>query len=335
MNTRNFHDRLFYHYDLSPWRAGPEQIYGFHLESVLSKLADLMGDSFHNYRFLIYEHKPWLDFPEFKMTGKDVILVMLADERSRVPLEICNQFFAIIKSYYPLEENVKNILAFPIGYSNSASLTRLIPFNERKYDASYAGNFLANRLDFYRQFTWLRFLPPFPIHHVRVRTLYFKILTKLNLYKPRAFQDQYGKSICYWSGGFAKGLPREEYADIISNTRIALCPKGFRNTECFRLMETMRLGCVLIADDLPPSRWYKDSPIIIETNWLKIGTLIRGLLDDPARMAELHRKTLDWWENVCSDDAVARYLADEIHRLKNESAGYRAIAGSTESIGLP
>lgn len=319
MIARNFFDNFYYFQDLSHWRANSEQIYGLHLENVLSRMAEILGDSYYDYRFLIYEHKPWLGFPEFKIAGKDVILIMLSDEMSCVPLEISHQFFAIFKAYYPLEENMGNILAFPIGYSNSASLTRFIPFEARKYDASYAGNFLANRLDFYRQFSWLRFFPPFPISNVRLRTLYFKILTKLKIYKPRRFDNTFGSSICYWSGGFAKGLSREEYADIISNTKIALCPKGFRNTECYRLMETMRLGCVMIADSLPPSRWYKDSPIIIETNWLKIGSVIQGLMQDPEKMDEIRRKTLDWWEKVCSDEAVAKYLADEINRLKAES----------------
>jgi hypothetical protein len=75
----------------------------------------------------------------------------------------------------------------------------------------------------------------------------------------------------------------------------------------------------MIADSLPPSRWYKDSPIIIETNWLKIGSVIQGLMQNPEKMDEIRRKTLEWWEKVCSDEAVAKYLADEINRLNAQS----------------
>ncbi len=316
MKDKQFFDRLYHDYDKKLWRASPSNIYGLHLESILSGLAEILGDSYYDFRFLVYEHKLRVPTPNFEMTGKDVILIMLADEKSSVPLEICDQFFAVFKAYYPLEENVRNILAFPIGYSNSASLTSFRPFEGRKYDATYAGNFLANRLDFYRQFTWLRFLPSFPINNVRLRTLYFKILTKLKIFRPRKFIDVFGKSICYWSGGFAKGLSREDYAEIISETKIALCPKGFMSTECFRLLETMRLGCVIISDELPPSRWYKDSPIIIERDWLNIGKVINELRQDPKRMLELHQKTLDWWNTRCSDEAVSQYLANEIRRLK-------------------
>ncbi len=320
MSYKNHQDNIYFYYDLSKWKPDPKAIYGFHLDSVLSKLAAILGDEYHRFRFLVYEHKMHLPFPEFGMSGNDVILIMLSDEHSTVPLELCDRFFAIIKAYYPLEENVNNILAFPIGYSNSASLTGFIPFNERKFDTSYAGNFLGNRLDFYRQFTLWRYLPPFPIMSQRFRKLYFNFLTKLRLYRPKLFLNHFGKDLCFWSGGFAKGLSRDEYADIISNTRIALCPMGFISTECFRLMETMRLGCVIISDELPPSRWYKDSPIIVERDWLNIAKVVHCLINDPDRLEDLHRKTIDWWKNVCSDDAVAAYLAAELRRIAGDAS---------------
>jgi len=318
MTEKNYYDRMVYNANLKPFRPSSTCIYGVHMEKVLSRLADILGETYYEFRFVYYEHRLRIPLPKFEITGKDVILIMIGDEKSSVPLELCDQFFAIIKTYYPLETNVRNIIAFPIGYSNSATLTSFIPFEERKYDATFAGNFLGNRLDFYRQFTWLRYLPPFQIGNKRLRTLYFKILVKLKIFRPRLFKDNFGKSICYWSGGFAKGLTREEYAEIISESKIALCPKGFISTECFRLMETMRLGCVIVSDELPPSRWYEHSPIVVTKDWLHIEDFVKDLLKDPKRLAEIHRDTLNWWETVCSDEATAKYLAEEILRLKRE-----------------
>jgi hypothetical protein len=319
MGNQDFYNKVYYNYDLQPWRASADQIYGFHLESILSKLSNLLGPLYDEFTFIVYDHKMWLPMPKFKITGKRVILIFLADENSTVPDDISDLFFAVFKAFYPLTEPKGNILPFPVGYSNSASLTSFRPFEERVYEVSFAGNFLGNRLDFYRQFTWLRFLPPFPITPPRLRTFYFKLLTKLRIFRPRKFIDTFGKSICYWSGGFAKGLSRDEYAEIISETRIALCPKGFKSTECYRLLETMRLGCVIVSDELPPSRWYKDSPIIVERDWLNIGKVIDKLRKDPATLLKLHSQTLEWWNDVCSDEAVAAYLADQIRRLlKND-----------------
>lgn len=327
MNQQTFHNNLYFYYDLSKWRADPKSIYGFHLESVLEKLETILGHHYQDFRFLVYEHQMHLPMPDFKMSGKDVILIMLSDETSMVPPpEVSDKFFAIFKAYYPLDENIRNIVAFPIGYSNSASLTRFIPPLERQFDVSYAGNFLSNRLDFYRQFNFWRFLPPFPIYHRKLRTIYFKLLTKLRIYRPKMYKDTFGKSICFWSGGFAKGLSRDQYADIISNTRIALCPMGFKSTECYRLMETMRLGCVMVSDELPPSRWYKDSPIIVVKDWLHISKVINDLVSDPDRLLDLHNQTLDWWKNVCSDEAVAEYLAGEIRRLEGDHPSAHSVS---------
>lgn len=311
-------DNVIFFYDLSPWKADPKSIYGQHLDNVLKKLESRMGNLYFEYRFLVYEHNLHQPMPEFKLTGDDVILIFISDENSTVPESISDQFFAIFKSYYPLEENHGNILAFPIGYSNSAAMIKHVPFEQRKYDASYAGNFLGNRLDFYRQFSLLRFFPPFPIRNRKIIALYFKLLRKLKIFKARKYNNDFGTSMVYWSDGFAKGLSREEYADIISNTRIALCPKGFISTECFRLMETMMIGCVIVSADLPPSRWYKDSPIIVVKDWLNIKKTVNALIQDPDKLRELHVRTLQWWDEVCSDEATAKYLAGEIERLRSE-----------------
>lgn len=319
MDSKKFLDQVYYNHDLKKWTPSADSIYGQHLESILEKMADIMGESFQDFRFVLYEHQMHLPLPEFKLTGPDVILIFLSDENSTVPMGICDKFFAIFKSYYPYQENIKNYIAFPIGYSNSAKMTKFIEFDDRKYDASYAGNFFGNRLEFYRQFTWLKYLPPFSIPTRWLKTLYCKVITKLKIFQPRKFVNTFGTSICYWSGGFAKGLSREEYAEIISDTKIALCPKGFRSTECFRLFETMRLGCVIVSDELPPSRWYKNSPIVIESDWLHIQDTIDKLRHDPEKMRSIHQQTIDWWKNVCSDEAVAQYLVDEITRIKSMS----------------
>ena len=80
-------------------------------------------------------------------------------------------------------------------------------------------------------------------------------------------------------------------------------------------MEVMRLGCIIVSDELPPSRWYEGAPFIRVRDWFHVRDVVNGFIQDPARMLELHQKTLDWWERRCSDEAVARYLAEEILRL--------------------
>jgi len=301
----------------SPWDPDPAAVYGSHLDNVLRWLSIDWGDHYFDFRFVVYHHPVYSPLPEFTLKGPSTILIFLSDEESTIPKSLCKQFFAILKTYWPLENPLQNIISFPIGYSNYASNAEFIPFEKRCYRATFAGNFLSNRLDFYRQFTRLKSCPPWPIDSIYLRKAYWHFLTRTKLFKPCEFGDWLPQTKIYFSDGFAKGLPREEYARIIANTQIALCPKGYISTECFRLFETMKLGCVIVADELPPSPWYKNSPIIIEKNWHGIRKLVRELAESPDVLMRIHRETLAWWEKTCCDASAARYLAANLEALKD------------------
>lgn len=311
------HLRRFFQPDGSPWRPEPESIYGDHLDRLLVELSK-EWERYGEFDFVVYSHPVYATIPEFKKCGQDVILIFLSDEEGLIPVELSGKFFAILKTYWPQEKSLGNIISFPIGYSNSVRFTRFVPFETRSYSASYAGNFFPNRWDFYRQFSALRFFPPFPIPSTFAKKIFWHLYKRAGLFQPGEKTNWIPNARVYFSGGFAKGLPREEYGEIISQTKIALCPRGFISTECFRLFETMRLGCVIVADELPPTVWFKDSPIIVERNWLNIRPVIEKLLADPERLLDLHRQTLDWWENVCSERASARYLASELQAVNRE-----------------
>jgi hypothetical protein len=248
--------------------------------------------------------------PKFPITGENVILIFLSDETGMIPESLSDQFFAILKTYFPLDRPWQNIIPFPIGYSNSADLIHPVPFAERQIDVSFAGNFLPNRLDFYRQFSGLRFLPPFSLRSNILKKAYWHLLRRFCALGE--FTGWLPRTRCYFSNGFAKGLSRAEYADVLSNTKIALCPRGFISTECWRLFDAMKAGCIIVADELPPSPWFLDSPIIVEKNWLQIKSRLTALLQSPDEMAEIQTRTVDWWNRVCSDEASAQYVAAEI-----------------------
>jgi hypothetical protein len=72
----------------------------------------------------------------------------------------------------------------------------------------------------------------------------------------------------------------------------------------------MRLGCVVISAALPPSHFYKDSPIIQLKDWSELKPLLTDLLGDPARLRGLHEATVEWWKSRCSEEAVAEYMAN-------------------------
>ena len=99
------------------------------------------------------------------------------------------------------------------------------------------------------------------------------------------------------------------------NIKIALCPPGNTSPETSRHYEAMRAGCVIISTGLPDTRFYKGAPFIILKDWKSLKCTVRELLMQPDKMQELHLATLDWWEDKCSEGAVAKYMTSKINKI--------------------
>ena len=72
------------------------------------------------------------------------------------------------------------------------------------------------------------------------------------------------------------------------------------------------MGCVIISAPLPAIPFYEGSPIIQLEDWSELRPLLDRLLADPAELLKRHLAMRDWWENVASEPAIARYMADII-----------------------
>lgn len=95
-----------------------------------------------------------------------------------------------------------------------------------------------------------------------------------------------------------------DYSERLMNTKICLSPRG-TSLETFRYFESLRYGCVLIAEPVPKYWFYEDSPAIYLNNWNRLPVVIENLLADPNRLVELHEQALDWWQSRCSPAAVS------------------------------
>jgi len=108
-------------------------------------------------------------------------------------------------------------------------------------------------------------------------------------------------------------LDPEAYTRALANTKIALAPRG-NFDETFRLFEAAKLGCVIVSDPLPQRWYYQGSPVVSIPKWSVLPGVLKGLLADPANLAELSRRTRQWWDSTLSEAAVANHIAK---RLKN------------------
>ena len=116
-----------------------------------------------------------------------------------------------------------------------------------------------------------------------------------------------------WLAAFASGrrLNPEEYTQALSNAKIALAPRG-NFDETFRLFEAAKLGCVIVSDPLPRRWYYQNCPLVSIHKWSALPDVLKDLLADPAKLAELSLRTRQWWDTVLSKDAVAKYIIEQL-----------------------
>lgn len=106
----------------------------------------------------------------------------------------------------------------------------------------------------------------------------------------------------------------EAYSRGLMNARICLAPRG-TSAETFRILEGLRCGCVVVCERLPRRWFYAGAPLVRLQRWRDLARLLGPLLDDPARLANHHRRALAWWQARCSEAAIGRYMATCLNDL--------------------
>jgi len=291
------------------------------LSKTIHNLKEIMGDAFNEWSFTLhYRH-----FSECK--GSEVhfqrdskrrnALILLADEHGRFPESATLGFDIVFRQYMNSSLAESRFYHFPVGYHEAAGLVEMIPFEKRKINLFFSGYRNRNRVDLYKQFRKTLWLPTFNLPGRHVKELARRAVDKFC--SERDFSECYPDSIIRFTEWFGKGLPPDEYATILANTRIAVCPPGFISSETIRHWEAMRLGCVIITAPLPDNIFYKKSPMIVIKDWSNFHQTIADLIANPDKLEKIHQETVIWWDNYCSETAVAIYMANILRRCATGS----------------
>lgn len=283
------------------------------VQKVIENLHTIWKDDFNNIDLYVYSAHKIKKPPKSKssLSERKKILIYLSDESGELPEDLAPHYFAIFKSYIgDISPKSKNIFPFPLGYVNGVPEFKMKSSEERTINVFFSGNMNDNRIDFYRNFSKLKFILP------KASNLKGVFYRKALLLLRNDFSDFFVNSIVKFNSSFKSGFSLEEYGKTLSESKIVLCPKGFDRTECFRHFEAMRAGCVLISEKLPDNEFYKGSPILEIDNWNEGLKLAKSLINDPPKLLQLHQETIEWWENKCSEHASAQYLVDKINLLK-------------------
>jgi hypothetical protein len=100
----------------------------------------------------------------------------------------------------------------------------------------------------------------------------------------------------------------EAYAQRLMDAKVCLAPRG-TTADTWRLFEGLKSGSIVITNPLPDEWYYRDAPVIQVDDWSELEGVMLPLLADETRMQQLQDRALDYWKNVCGDQALGRYLA--------------------------
>jgi hypothetical protein len=280
------------------------------LQRLFGALHERMQSDFHRFTFVVHR---W-SYHEKKGASINLlsgdwnkVLIVLSDEREVFPAEDFSSYRAVFRAYGNPPAGSSGIFPFPVGYLNAAGSTDSIPFDQRSMGLFFSGYLNRNRIDLYKQFRPIPWLPKRNLIGRYPKELARRLVEKVC--RERKFDDTFPASSVSFTEWFGRGLEPAVYTQILADTKIALCPPGFISSETIRHWEAMRLGCVVISAPLPPNRFYKDSPIIQLRDWSELKPLISRLLTDPDELYDLHQRTAAWWQECCSEAAVADYMA--------------------------
>ncbi|MBC7980913.1 MAG: hypothetical protein H7Y36_10155 [Armatimonadetes bacterium] len=246
--------------------------------------------------------------PIFNPPKQKTALIVLADERELFNAYPLPQEYIVFKSYSEKHTADSREHPFPVGYFDAAGSAEPVPFSERSVNVFFSGFLNRNRVDIYKQFRRIPWLPTKNLVNQHAKEIARRLVDKLC--PERTFHHAFPDSRISFTEGFAKGLNPAEYGALLANTRIAICPPGFVSHETIRHWEAMKHGCVIISAPLPPSRFYRGAPLIELRDWSKLKSVIQELLNDPAELLLRHESTLRWWQDMCSEKAVALYMAN-------------------------
>jgi len=276
-----------------------------YVKNIFTHLKEIMGSDFKRFQFVYYTSNGNQNPPQpIVLTDpRPKILIWGGDESAATPPYMSKYFVSVFKPYLKGDRNAHGYHHFPLGYSKNVPELEMIPINSRKMNVFFSGNLNLNRFGLYSN------LAGFDLIH---RRLLVSAYFRLNRMMPKNFSNKFPDSYIQFTDGFAKGLPGDEYSRYLYNSKIVICPPGFSINETFRHFEALRAGAIPISLRMPDNHFHRGSPIVMLETWRELTPTIRNFLNNPGKMEETHHKCVDWWENVCSEKAVAKYMATTI-----------------------
>lgn len=305
-----------------PWEKVYMQTY---VKGLLQELSVSMKD-FNSYKFYFLHATEGITPDSINDKYEKKILIQTGDQLGNEPnAKVMKSFFFVFKTHLRFQtDKYKNLAPYPLGLPSNTPLLPIKKITDRKYDIFYSGNINNNRLDFYKAL--LHYQPhnlkwriaKFLIYILKqsnkyecLRNLSLKVKGTLFRINCNKFDNIFPNSYIRFTRAFQAGLNINEYAQMLADSKIILSPKGFFNTECFRLYEALRQGCIVITEAQPKNSKFYDNKYYIEVeDWNNIGEIITKLLQDKSKLQSMSDMGVKYYNEHLSPKGAAHYVID-------------------------
>jgi hypothetical protein len=259
-----------------------EQVYLGTLFTYLKK-----WDGFLDHQFYIIGANDEHDF----VIDQNSVVIYLSNENHEVPHAI-RKAKAVFTPYCPFDfEKSNNIFPIPLGYNGSLEDMELVAVENRSTDYFFSGNLYKKRLPFY-------------------------INIKYHQLKEHMHITQKQNAEVVFTNGFGCGFSPNEYSKKLMNSKIAIVPEGYLSDVSFRFFEASKYGNIIITKKLYDYWFFKEFPGFQLDNWFKLSALLVDLKKNPKKMKAIQKATLAYYENYCSEKAVANYIVKQLSLLR-------------------
>lgn len=268
---------------------------------VYVELQTLLPD-FNEFLFCEFNHDD-MDLPatRFYPHDKKVLIWLSGEKKLHEAHKLKEDFCHVFANYHWDDENVTSI---PLGYNYFYDGNSQIPVNERIYNLSFMGALNRNRISMVSALTGIhRYLIALGLFVNYEKTLRF-----LNHFMDWTRKD--GKFFFSWE--FNSGVEGKQFCNTLRQTKIALAPKGWVNTETYRMYEAMQYGCVVVSDKLPKRKYYENLPVIQVEDWKKGFKVVKELLKDEDLLKSLSDKHKQFYEGYLSPKATAKIISEKL-----------------------
>lgn len=273
----------------------------FTLQTV-THLAESLDD---NFRIVVkYQGQ---DLPTYD-DNKHNIVFCTSKEVHATPKEFFRDDVLIIfQHYFMLDEwggPINNPLSYPVPlgtFKDPPQPLDVTPIPDREYDFCFMGQ----------------------IPHTGTRDCFKRALDNI----VENTGDKY-KYFIKVTDGFSKGLDKDEYFDILGNSRLCLCPQGAHSLETFRFFESLAVGAFPVIERLPRLWYYEGAPFLRTNSWHDIDKALSESLN--FLQTEASRKLLmllaNYAQNILDPESLAKILKEKVeHRLNTKDQTRHAL----------